>query len=62
MPKRKLPQRDPFIGPPAEYSGAPAEVVELFATAIHEWADHSEPPMCRANDSPGIGRATGKGP
>lgn len=60
MPKRKLPQRDPFVGPPAEYSGAPAEVVERFANAIHEWADHTEPPMCRGNDSLGI--ATGKGP
>ena len=60
MPRKELPQRDPFVGPPAIYSGAPADVVERFADAIHEWADQpTEPSRCRGDDSPGIGRANG---
>ncbi|MEV4129520.1 hypothetical protein [Nocardia sp. NPDC049707] len=34
----QLPQRDPFLGPPGTYSGAPGDVVELFAEAVREWA------------------------
>ncbi|MGW4773054.1 hypothetical protein ACWEO2_34090 [Nocardia sp. NPDC004278] len=61
MPKHDLPQRDPFIGPPTSYVGASAEVVELFAHAIHEWAAQitpAESSRCRGVDSPGIGRAS----
>ncbi|MGY4098016.1 hypothetical protein ACW2Q0_00385 [Nocardia sp. R16R-3T] len=58
-----LPQRDPFIGPPGTYSGAPGDVVELFANAVREWA-HSEPkaklcPRCiyeNAEPDPGLCR------
>ncbi|MET8874764.1 hypothetical protein [Nocardia sp. NPDC004604] len=38
MPNSKLPQRDPFVGPPGTYNGAPGDVVELFADAIRQWA------------------------
>lgn len=41
MPNSKLPQRDPLVGPPAPYSGAPAEKIELFAGAVAQWADQS---------------------
>lgn len=34
----QLPQRDPFVGPPGTYCGAPGDVVELFADAVREWA------------------------
>ncbi|WP_330252188.1 hypothetical protein OG874_39820 [Nocardia sp. NBC_00565] len=54
-----LPQRDPFIGPPAIYSGAPADVVERFADAVREWANQPVPAWssrCRGVESPGIGR------
>lgn len=55
-----LPQRDPFIGPPAVYSGAPADVVERFADAIREWANQPAPAESsryRGVESPGTGRA-----
>ncbi|MFI6956045.1 hypothetical protein ACIBJI_21525 [Nocardia sp. NPDC050408] len=39
-----LPQRDPFIGPSAIYSGAPADVVERFAEAVREWANQPVSP------------------
>ncbi|MFI6368945.1 hypothetical protein ACIBG0_40240 [Nocardia sp. NPDC050630] len=38
-----LPQRDPFVGPRGAYSGAPGDVVELFADAVREWADRPAP-------------------
>lgn len=60
MPNHELPQRDPFIGPPIGYIGAAADVVELFADAVHEWANQPAPTessRCRGVDSPGIGRA-----
>lgn len=63
MPKHELPQRDPFIGPPKSYVGASAEVVELFAHAIHAWAAQiarAESSRYRGVDSPGTGRATGE--
>ncbi|WP_330251658.1 hypothetical protein OG874_36885 [Nocardia sp. NBC_00565] len=60
MPRSELPQRDPFVGPPAIYRGAPAEVIERFADAITEWADQpTETSRCRGDDSPGIGRING---
>lgn len=39
MPNPTLPQRDSLVGPPGPYSGAPVDVVELFAGAVREWAD-----------------------
>ncbi|MET8878055.1 hypothetical protein [Nocardia sp. NPDC004604] len=63
MPSRELPQRDPFIGPPAIYTGASAEVVEQFADAVREWANQpapAEPSRYRGVESPGIGRTNGK--
>ncbi|MEV6341331.1 hypothetical protein AB0M12_42255 [Nocardia vinacea] len=51
MPNSKQPQRDPLVGPPRPYSGAPAETVELLADALREWdpseraALHGLPPM-----------------
>ncbi|MFI6367003.1 hypothetical protein ACIBG0_30115 [Nocardia sp. NPDC050630] len=62
MPSRELPQRDPFVGPPTTYSGAPADVVELFADAVREWAQitPTESSRCRGVESPGIGRANGE--
>lgn len=44
-----LPQRVPFIHPPAIYSGAPADVVELFADALRAWST-SEPPCIDQRD------------
>jgi hypothetical protein len=58
----ELPQRVPFIGPPAVYSGAPADVVERFTDAVHEWADQPVPTQssrCRGVESPGTGPAIG---
>ncbi|WP_329409600.1 hypothetical protein OG563_44400 [Nocardia vinacea] len=46
-PKRELPQRDPFIGPPVEYSGAPPELVEQVAAAVREWAGPRIDPSVR---------------
>lgn len=54
----KLPQRDPFIGPPATYSGVSAEVAERFADAVREWADRPVPtqsPRCRVSSPPASG-------
>lgn len=59
-----LPQRDPFVGPPAIYSGAPADVVERFADAVREWANQPVPAVssrCRAVESPGTGRPNKEG-
>lgn len=59
MLNSKLPQRIPFIGPPADYVGASAAVVERFAEAVCEWAGQpaaSESSRCRGVRSPGIGR------
>lgn len=59
MPNRELPQRDPFVGPPAAYRGAPADVVERFADAVREWAVQPRPTessRCRGGESPNIGR------
>ncbi|MET8877121.1 hypothetical protein [Nocardia sp. NPDC004604] len=47
MPKRELPQRDPFTGPPAAYSGAPPDLVEQVARAVREWAGPSIAPSVR---------------
>jgi len=63
MPSRELPQRAPFIGPPATYTGAPADVVEQFADAVRQWADQMAPTessRCRGADSPGTGRTNGE--
>ncbi|WP_329405797.1 hypothetical protein OG563_29105 [Nocardia vinacea] len=38
-----LPQRDPFVGPPGTYCGAPGDVVEVLAEAVREWADRPAP-------------------
>lgn len=52
-----LPQRDPFIGPTSTYSGAPAEVVELFADAVRQWADLPlQSSRCRGVESSDTGR------
>ncbi|MET8876764.1 hypothetical protein [Nocardia sp. NPDC004604] len=61
MPNHELPQRDPFIGPPIRYVGASADVVELFAHALHAWAAQiapTESSRCRGVDYLGIGRAS----
>ncbi|MET8875702.1 hypothetical protein [Nocardia sp. NPDC004604] len=63
MPNRELPQRDPFVGPPAAYRGAPADVVERLADAVREWAVQpvpNQPSRCRGDRSPGIGRTIGE--
>ncbi|MEV6136428.1 hypothetical protein AB0L63_10270 [Nocardia sp. NPDC051990] len=55
-PDSPLPQRDPFVGPPGTYSGASADVVELFADAVRQWADvPTETSRCRGVESPGTG-------
>ncbi|WP_330250731.1 hypothetical protein OG874_31625 [Nocardia sp. NBC_00565] len=60
MPSRELPQRDPFVGPPAAYTGAAADVVEQFADAVRAWADEpTKSSRCRGGESPGTGRANG---
>ncbi|MEV4238679.1 hypothetical protein AB0J47_26275 [Nocardia sp. NPDC049737] len=46
-PKRELPQRDPFTGPPVAYSGAPPELVEQVAAAVREWAGPPIAPSVR---------------
>ncbi|MEV6341136.1 hypothetical protein AB0M12_41255 [Nocardia vinacea] len=46
-PKRELPQRDPFTGPPVAYSGAPPELVEQVAAAVREWAGPAIAPSVR---------------
>ncbi|WP_330250483.1 hypothetical protein OG874_30200 [Nocardia sp. NBC_00565] len=59
MPNRELPQRDPFTGPPATYSGAQPDLVEQFAVAVRGWASPpatAEPSRCRGVDAPGTGR------
>jgi hypothetical protein len=59
-----LPQRELFIGPPASYSGASADVVERFADAVREWANQPVPTeSCRywGVEFPGAGRANEKG-
>ncbi|MET8874146.1 hypothetical protein [Nocardia sp. NPDC004604] len=43
MPKHELPQRIPIIGPPAPYTGATVDVVELFADALREWSTAEQP-------------------
>lgn len=63
VPNRELPQRDPFIGPPTAYRGAPVDVVERFAGAVREWAEqsvHPESSRCRGVGSSGIGRTNGE--
>ncbi|WP_433731112.1 hypothetical protein ACQP0C_05430 [Nocardia sp. CA-129566] len=63
MPNRELPQRDPFVGPPAAYRGAPADVVERFADAVREWAVQpvaTESPRYRGEESSGSGRTNGE--
>lgn len=35
MPNNELQQRDPFVGPPRNCTGASAEKVELFTEAVH---------------------------
>ncbi|MEU2101359.1 hypothetical protein [Nocardia sp. NPDC019255] len=38
MANNALPQRDPFVGPPAApLVDVPADVVERFLSALHEW-------------------------
>ncbi|MFE9322168.1 hypothetical protein ACIHDR_33255 [Nocardia sp. NPDC052278] len=39
MTNSKLPQRYPFVGPLASYTGVPADVIGRFACAVREWAD-----------------------
>ncbi|WP_062981927.1 hypothetical protein [Nocardia anaemiae] len=59
-----LPQRNPFIGPPVIYSGAPADVVERFADAVREWANQpvpAKPSQWLGVDSPDTGRADREG-
>ncbi|MEV5834701.1 hypothetical protein [Nocardia sp. NPDC052112] len=46
-PKRDLPQRHPFTGPPAAYSGAPPDLVERVALAVREWAGPPIAPSVR---------------
>ena len=46
-PKRALPQRDPFTGPPAAYTGAPLDLVEQVALAVREWAGPRIDPSVR---------------
>ncbi|WP_063047717.1 hypothetical protein [Nocardia pseudovaccinii] len=46
-PNPELPQRDPFIGPPVAYSGAPPELVEQVALAVREWAGPAIAPCVR---------------
>ncbi|MFI6362452.1 hypothetical protein ACIBG0_06845 [Nocardia sp. NPDC050630] len=46
-PKRELPQRDPFTGPPVAYTGAPPELVEQVAAAVREWAGPAIAPSVR---------------
>lgn len=56
MPNSKLPQRDPFVGPPRTYSGAPGDVVELFADAVRQWGGRpQETSLCRDVAYPGTG-------
>ncbi|WP_228003066.1 hypothetical protein [Nocardia australiensis] len=55
----ELPQRNPNTGPPTAYVGPPADIVERYAHAIHEWAHQpapTEPSRCRGAHSPGTGR------
>lgn len=61
-PSSQLPQRDPFVGPPGTYSGAPGDVVELFAEAVRAWADPlaEGSPRCRGVESSDIGRTNGE--
>lgn len=64
MTNASLPQRVPLIGPVAGYSGAPVDVVEMFADAVREWAERSvsaQSSRCRGVDSSGIGRTNQKG-
>ncbi|WP_433756384.1 hypothetical protein [Nocardia sp. CA-135398] len=64
MTNSMLPQRVPFIGPVARYSGASADVVELFADAVREWADQPVRALssrCRSVESSGTGRTNQKG-
>ncbi|WP_062982040.1 hypothetical protein [Nocardia anaemiae] len=46
-PKRELPQRDPFTGPPVAYTGAPPELVEQVALAVRAWAGPPIAPSVR---------------
>ncbi|WP_433761790.1 hypothetical protein [Nocardia sp. CA-135398] len=46
-PKPELPQRDPFTGPPAAYTGAPPDLVEQVALAVREWAGPPIAPSVR---------------
>ncbi|WP_433734342.1 hypothetical protein ACQP0C_19740 [Nocardia sp. CA-129566] len=46
-PKRELPQRDPFTGPPAAYCGAPPDLVEQVAFALRAWAGPPIAPSVR---------------
>lgn len=58
MPNNELQQRDPFVGPPRRYTGAPAEKVELFAEAVREWGTgpaSNESSRCRGVESSGTG-------
>jgi len=50
MPNNKLPQRDPFTGPPVGNWAAPADLVELFANALNEWKT-TESPHTRSPNS-----------
>lgn len=63
MPNDELQQRDPFVGPPRKYTGAPAEKVELFANAVREWGTGPasiESSRCRGAEPPGTGRTNGE--
>ncbi len=38
MPSNELPQRNPFVGPPIALAvDVPAEIVERYLNALHEW-------------------------
>ena len=46
----ELPQRNPFVGPPAAVAvDLPTDIVERFADALHEWA-HTEPTHTSRHD------------
>lgn len=59
MTDSKLPQRDPFVGPPSIYTGAPADVIGRFACAVREWADQpSSRPGAGVSRPPASGAPT----
>ncbi len=44
MPNNGLPQRNPFVGPPAALAvDVPADVVQRYLNALHEWQPEQTP-------------------